>query len=48
MQNFEIKNIETFTENEVPKTKMIVSDNNDEKEIILEGKGSLKIAALEA
>lgn len=48
MQNFEIKKIETFTENEIPKTKLIIEDNKAEKEIILEGKGSLKAAALEA
>ena len=44
----EIKSIETFTENETPKTKMIINDNNTEKEIILEGNGKLKIAAVEA
>ncbi len=48
MGNIEIKSIETFTENETPKTKMIISDNKTEKEIILEGKGQLKIAAVEA
>ena len=48
MKNIEIKSIETFTENETPKTKLIIDDNNSEKEIILEGKGQLKIAAVEA
>lgn len=48
MTNVEIKSIETFTENETPKTKMIINDNNTEKEIILEGNGKLKIAAIEA
>ncbi len=48
MENIEIKSIETFTENETPKTKMIINDNNTEKEIILEGNGKLKIAAVEA
>ena len=48
MKNIEIKSIETFTENETPKTKLIIDDNNSEKEIILEGKGQLKISAVEA
>lgn len=48
MENVEIKAIETFTENEVPKTKMVISDNTSEKEIILEGNGKLKITAMEA
>ena len=48
MENIEIKSIETFTENETPKTKMIINDNDTEKEIILEGNGKLKIAAVEA
>lgn len=47
MENIEIKSIETFTENETPKTKMIIRDNDIEKEIILQGKGKLKIAAVE-
>lgn len=48
MENVEIKAIETFVDGEIQKTKMIISDSTSEKEIILEGKGKLKIAAIEA
>ena len=47
MYKNEIKSIETFIDNEAPKTRLIISDKESEKEIILEGKGSLK-AAVEA
>lgn len=47
MNNIEIKTIETFIENKIQKTKLIISDQNSEKEIILEGNGSIK-AAIEA
>lgn len=43
MNNIEIKSIESYLENEVSKTKMIISDKESEREIILEGKGSLKV-----
>lgn len=48
MAKLNIKSIETYTENETPKTKVIISDKCSEKEIILEGTGSLKAAAIEA
>lgn len=43
MENSKIKSIDTVLENNINKTKLIISDNVSEKEILLEGKGSLKI-----
>ncbi len=39
-----IKEISTFEENNLEKTKMIILENNLEKEIILEGNGTIKAA----
>lgn len=44
MDDLKIKEITTFTENNSTKTKMIISENNIDKEIILEGDGSIKMA----
>ncbi len=48
MSEIKVKEIVTFTENNIRKTKLIISDTEKETEIILEGNGKLKIAALEA
>lgn len=45
MENFDIKSVENFAENETNKTRLKVCGKDfEEKEIILEGKGSIKIA----
>ena len=43
-----IKDIETFIENETPKTKLTFSDSEKDVEIVFEGNGKLKTVALEA
>lgn len=45
MENFAIKDISLLSENNTNKTKITVEDEEKSvKEIILEGKGTLKIA----
>lgn len=44
MDDLKIKEISTFIEDNINKTKMIISENNIDKEIILEGDGSIKTA----
>lgn len=45
MDIFDIKSIEKFTENEVKKTRLTISEDEiSAKEIILEGEGSIKVA----
>lgn len=42
-----IKDIETFLENETPKTKLTFSDKEKDVDIIFEGEGKLKTPILE-
>lgn len=45
MENFDIKSVENFAENETNKTRLKICNKDfKEKEIILEGNGSIKIA----
>lgn len=45
MEKFDIKSIEKFMENEVNKTRLTIDEKEQQnKEIILEGQGSIKIA----
>lgn len=44
MNKIEIKSIDTFFENDLRKTKMVITENDCDKEIILEGNGSVKVA----
>lgn len=44
MSELKIKEISNFMENNVRKTRLIISDNDRETEIILEGDGKLKVA----
>jgi len=44
MGNLEIKEISTFKDSDITKTKMVILENGEEKEIILEGNGSIKTA----
>ncbi len=47
MSELNIKEITSFLDDNTKKTRLVVSDTEKETEIILEGNGSLKIAALE-
>ncbi len=47
MSELLIKEIITFTEDNLKKTKLVISDCEKDTEIILEGNGTLKSAALE-
>lgn len=47
MNDLKIKDIQTFLENEKPKTKLTFSDKEKDVEIVFEGNGKLKTAALE-
>lgn len=47
MSELKVKEITTFTEGNLKKTKLVISDCEKDTEIILEGNGALKIAALE-
>lgn len=44
MENFAIKNIDSFIENEINKTRITVQEKGADKEIILEGEGTINIA----
>ncbi len=44
MNDLKIKEISRFTENDVVKTRLIISENGKDTEIILEGDGKLKTA----
>ncbi len=44
MGNLKIKEITSFTDGNVNKTKLVISDNGVDKEIILSGEGELKAA----
>ncbi len=47
MSELNIKEITSFIDDNTKKTRLVVFDEDKETEIILEGSGSLKIAALE-
>lgn len=47
MSELKVKEISTTTEDNIKKTRLIISDSEKDTEIILEGNGVLKIAALE-
>ncbi len=40
--DLKVKEITSFIENDVRKTRIIISENDREKEIILEGNGQIK------
>ena len=42
MNDLKIKEISRFTENDVVKTRLIISENGKDTEIILEGDGKIK------
>ena len=44
MNDLKIKEISRFTENDVEKTRLVISENGKDTEIILEGNGKLKAA----
>ncbi len=44
MNDLKIKEISRFTENDVVKTRLVISDNGKDTEIILEGNGKIKAA----
>lgn len=44
MNDLKIKEISRITENDVVKTRLIISENGKDTEIILEGDGKLKTA----
>lgn len=44
MSDLKVKEIVSFKENDIRKTKLIISDSKKDTEIVLEGKGALKIA----
>lgn len=53
MANMTIKEIREFVErdennNEIRKSKLIISDNGVDTEIVLEGNGRLKVAVLQS
>ena len=45
MKDIKIKEISRFTENNIQMTKLIISENGKDTEIILTGNGKLKVAA---
>ena len=47
MSELKVKEITTFTEDNLKKTKLVISDCEKVTEILREGTGALKIAALE-
>lgn len=44
MNDLSIKEISRFTENNIQKTRLVISENGKDTEIILEGNGKLKVA----
>ena len=44
MQDLKIKEISRFVEGNVSKTRLIISENGKDTEIILSGDGELKVA----
>lgn len=44
MNDLKIKEISRFIENNVKKTRLVISENGKDTEIILEGNGELKMA----
>lgn len=44
MNDLKIKEISRFVENNIEKTRLIISENGKDTEIILEGNGELKMA----
>jgi hypothetical protein len=44
MNDLKIKEISRFVEDNVEKTKLIISENGKDTEIILSGNGKLKVA----
>lgn len=44
MNDLKVKEITSFVENNVQKTRLIISENGKDTEIILEGDGKLKAA----
>jgi hypothetical protein len=44
MNDLKIKEISTFMENNVRKTRLVISEGNKDTEIILNGDGKLKVA----
>ena len=42
--DLKIKEISRFTEDNIEKTKLVISENGKETEIILSGNGKLKVA----
>lgn len=44
MKDLKIKEITRFTQDNVEKTRLIISENEKDTEIILEGNGQLKTA----
>ena len=44
MNDLKIKEISRFTENNIVKTRLIISENGKDTEIILEGNGKIKAA----
>ncbi len=45
MNDLKVKEISRFMENNIQKTKLIISQNGKDTEIILSGNGKLKVAA---
>ena len=44
MNELKIKEISTFIENDTRKTRIIISENGKDTEIVLNGDGKLKVA----
>lgn len=45
MNDLKVKEISRFMENNIEKTRLIISQNGKDTEIILSGNGKLKVAA---
>ena len=46
MNDLKIKEITRFMEDNIQKTKLVITENGKDTEIILTGSGKLKVAAL--